>query len=127
MSLSTGRRLNRHNWTSLHMPQEVIEREHILARHSYANRGLTLAWRDGAAIPNSLNNVDDDSDDKYMNDDEGHDNDDDDDDDDQYSNGESIPRELGNGSKETATNSFWTIFQIGWTLVFLPVLSLWTM
>ncbi len=62
MSLTTGRRLNRHNWTPLFMPQDVIDRVHSLARRSYANQGLTFAWRTGKEIPSALNEIDDDSD-----------------------------------------------------------------
>jgi hypothetical protein len=43
------------------MPQEVIDRVHVLARRSNANRDLTFAWRDGSAIAD-VGNDDDDSD-----------------------------------------------------------------
>jgi hypothetical protein len=41
LSLSSGRRLTRNNWTELPMPQEVIDRVHVLACRSNANRDLT--------------------------------------------------------------------------------------
>jgi hypothetical protein len=50
LSLSTGRRLNRNNWTELPIPQDVINRVHTLARRSNANRDLTFAWWDGTTI-----------------------------------------------------------------------------
>jgi hypothetical protein len=48
-SLSTGKVLNRNHWTALPMPNEVIDRVHVLARRSAAD--LTFAGRDGAIIP----------------------------------------------------------------------------
>ncbi len=64
MSLSSGRRLNRSHWTELPMPQEVIDRVHILARRSNAPRDLTFAWRDGTEIQDDdgENSEDDDAD-----------------------------------------------------------------
>jgi hypothetical protein len=50
LSLSTGQRLKRYQWTELPMPKEVIDRVHTLARRSKANRNLTFKWRDGTAI-----------------------------------------------------------------------------
>jgi hypothetical protein len=61
ISLTSGRRLSRSRWTTLPMPQEVIDRVHVLARRSNANRDLTFAWRDGSAIAD-VGNDDDDSD-----------------------------------------------------------------
>jgi hypothetical protein len=46
-SLTTGRRLNRNNWTVLPMPNEVIDRVHTLARRSRNDKGLTFLDRDG--------------------------------------------------------------------------------
>ncbi len=51
---ATGRCLNRHNWTPLPMPQDVIERVHKLARRSYINLELTFAWRNGKEIPDTI-------------------------------------------------------------------------
>ena len=59
-SLSTGRVLNRNNWTALPMPQDVIARVHTLARRAAANVALTFADRLGDIIP------DDDDDDDYV-------------------------------------------------------------
>jgi hypothetical protein len=57
LSLSSGRLLTRNRWTDLPMPQHVIDRMHVLARRSKADRDLTFAWRDGTII------TDDDDDD----------------------------------------------------------------
>jgi hypothetical protein len=46
-SLTTGRRLNRNNWTVIPMPNEVIDRVHTLARRSRNDNGLTFLDRDG--------------------------------------------------------------------------------
>ncbi len=62
MRLTTGRRLNRYTWTTLPMPQDVIDRVHNLARRSYANKGLTFAWRNGKEILDTLHNITDNSD-----------------------------------------------------------------
>lgn len=51
MSLSTGRRLNCYSWTILPMPQEVIDRVHVLARRQHANRGLLFLDRAGNIMP----------------------------------------------------------------------------
>jgi len=58
-SLSTGRVLTRNNWTSLPMPQDVVDRVHTLARRAAANVALTFADRCGEIIPD-----DDDEDDE---------------------------------------------------------------
>jgi hypothetical protein len=42
LSLTSGRRLNRYNWTVLPMPQDVINCVSILARHQLSNRGLVF-------------------------------------------------------------------------------------
>jgi hypothetical protein len=62
MSISTGHRLKRYQWTKLPMPKEVIDRVHTLARRSKANRDLTFTWRDGTIIKDEQDS-DDDSDD----------------------------------------------------------------
>jgi hypothetical protein len=79
LSLTSGRRLSRNRWTELPMPQDVIERVHLMARRSNANRDLTFAWHNGTAI------ADEDDDD----DDSDYDPDDDDDEDHGYSDSES--------------------------------------
>jgi hypothetical protein len=61
MSLSTGRRLKRYQWTELPMPKEVIDRVHALARRSKANRNLKFAWRDGTLIEDADDDDDNDS------------------------------------------------------------------
>ncbi len=47
------------------MPQDVIDCVHSLARRSYANQGLTFAWRTEEEMPNALDDIDDDSDDEH--------------------------------------------------------------
>jgi hypothetical protein len=81
-SLSTGRVLNRNNWTALPMPQDVIARVHTLARRATANIALTFADRFGDIIPDN----DDDAvhDDDYVPGADDSDDDDDDNDDDDY-------------------------------------------
>jgi hypothetical protein len=65
LSLTSGRRLSRNRWTTLPMPQDVIDRVHVLARRSNANRDLTFAWRDGTAIADNADEDDDDDDSDY--------------------------------------------------------------
>ena len=77
-SLSTGKVLNRYHWTVLPMPNEVIDRVHVLARRAAAD--LTFADRDGAVIPND--DDDDDTDHDYVPDDDSDDDGGDDGDDD---------------------------------------------
>jgi hypothetical protein len=67
MSLTSGRRLSRNHWTSLPVPQDVIDRVHALARRSNASRDLTFAWRDGTTIADE---EDDDKDSDYEPDDD---------------------------------------------------------
>ena len=62
-SLSTGKVLNRNNWTELPMPNEVIDRVHVLARRAAAD--LTFADRDGAIIPDEEDDEDADADPDY--------------------------------------------------------------
>ena len=62
-SLNTGRRLNRHRWTVLPMPSEVVDRVHALARRSAAGRGLIFANRNG--IQDDVDSDDDDDDESY--------------------------------------------------------------
>ena len=44
-SLTTGRVLNRGHWTSLPMPNEVIDQVHRMARQEHGNNGLLFADR----------------------------------------------------------------------------------
>ena len=46
-SLSTGRRLNRNNWTNLPIPNEVIDRVNMMAEERNAEEELTFEYRDG--------------------------------------------------------------------------------
>lgn len=75
-SLSTGRVLTRNNWTSLPMPQDVVDRVHTLARRAAANVALTFADRYGEIIPDD----DDEDDDDYVPGEDGENDYDDDDD-----------------------------------------------
>jgi len=61
-SLSTGRRIFRMRWTELPMPQEVIDRVHVLARRSNDAHGLAFGWRDSAPIGDDDDNYNSDSD-----------------------------------------------------------------
>jgi hypothetical protein len=65
MSLTSGRRLSRNHWTSLPIPQDVIDRVHVLARRSNANRDLSFAWRNGTAIADEEDNSDYEPDTEY--------------------------------------------------------------
>ena len=76
-SLTTGRVLNRGRWTSLPMPNEVIDRVHRMARQEHGNNGLNFEDRNH----NPLVDPDDDGDDDSTYHPEGDDNSDDDDDD----------------------------------------------
>ena len=58
-SLTTGRVLNRGRWTSLPMPNEVIDRVHRMARQEHGNKGLNFEDRNH----NPLVDPDDDGDD----------------------------------------------------------------
>jgi Reverse transcriptase (RNA-dependent DNA polymerase)/Zinc knuckle len=49
-SLTTGRRINRNKWTTLPMPQDVIDRVHNLARREYANSGIIFGNRHNEAL-----------------------------------------------------------------------------
>jgi len=62
LSLTSGRRLNRNNWTKLPMPQDVIDRVHVLGRRY--PRGLTFGDRNGDAVLDDYDNVNDDDDDE---------------------------------------------------------------
>jgi hypothetical protein len=82
LSLSTGRRIDRQNWTELPMPADVIERVHALARRDKAATGLNFAWRDGNPVTDDdgddtmadpdYDPRDDDSEDDDVDDDESH-------------------------------------------------------
>jgi hypothetical protein len=61
--LTTGRRLMRNKWTELPMPQDVINRVHVLGRRSHATRNLVFQWSDGTSIQDD---IDDGSDDGYQ-------------------------------------------------------------
>jgi len=50
MSLTTGRRIARNHWTPLPMPQDVIDRVHVLARRQNVARGLEFLDRNNDPI-----------------------------------------------------------------------------
>jgi len=70
LSLSTGRVLNRQSATPLPMPNEVIERVHLLARRQKANPGLVFLDRDQQPFaddqPDESDDDDDADDDDYV-------------------------------------------------------------
>ena len=77
-SLTTGRVLNRGRWTSLPMPNEVIDRIHRMARQEHGNNGLLFEdWHHNPLIDPD----DDGEDDSTYHPGEDEDNDDDDNDD----------------------------------------------
>jgi hypothetical protein len=61
-SLGTGRVINRNHWTVLPMPNDVIDRVHVLARRTAANVALIFADRYGVIIPDPDDDDDDDED-----------------------------------------------------------------
>jgi hypothetical protein len=78
-SLTTGRMLDRRQWTHLHMPADVIERIHVLAKASQVGMNFTNVRNevyDDFGTDNSDYDSDEDSD--YESDDESSDDDDDD-------------------------------------------------
>ena len=88
-SLTTGRVLNRGRWTSLPMPNEVIDRVHRMARQEHGNNGLLFEDRNHHPLVNPDDDGDDDStyhpeedDNSDDEEDNNHDGQDDDDDDD---------------------------------------------
>lgn len=63
LSLLTGRRLHRNRWTELPMPADVIDRVHVLARRSRADRaGIEFGNRYRDAIPGDNDSVSSDDD-----------------------------------------------------------------
>ena len=78
-SLTTGRVLNRGRWTSLPMPNEVIDRVHRMARQEHGNHGLLFEDRHHNPL---IDPNDDGEDDSTYHPREDEDNDDDDNDDD---------------------------------------------
>ena len=84
-SLSTGRVLNRGRWTSLPMPNEVIDQVHRMARQEHGNNGLLFEDRNH----NQLIDPDDDREDDstYHPEEDKDDEDDDDNDDNDDGNG----------------------------------------
>ena len=79
-SLSTGRVLNRGRWTSLPMPNEVIDRVHRMAQQEHGNRGLLFEDRDHNLLVDPHDDGEDDS--TYQPDEDEDDDDDDEDGDD---------------------------------------------
>ena len=81
MSLTTRWCLNRYQWTALPMPQEVINRVHVLACQNHLNpTGLVFGDRNGAPIIDANEAPGDQSDDDHSTYVLSHDDDDDDDD-----------------------------------------------
>ena len=72
LSLVTGRRITRtkNQWTSLPMPDEVIERVSEMGRKQGMPRSLTFADRLGHELPDAFDAVDDDHDSDYSDSDE---------------------------------------------------------
>ena len=60
-SLTIGRVLNRGRWTSLPMPNEVIDRVHRMARQEHGNNGLLLKDRNHHPLVDPDDDGDDDS------------------------------------------------------------------
>ena len=60
LSLTTGHRIDRRNWTELPIPTKVIDRIHAIAQRNRAANGITFGWRDGTPI------LDDEEDDNDM-------------------------------------------------------------
>ena len=58
MSLQTGRRLCRFQWTPLPMPQDVITRVEKMARRNHAQRDIAFYYRDGTTPINNIANDD---------------------------------------------------------------------
>ena len=79
-SLATGRVLNRGRWTSLPMPNKVIDQVHRMARQEHGNNGLWFEDRDHNPLVNPDDDGDDDSTYHPDEDDNGDDSDDDEDD-----------------------------------------------
>lgn len=50
-------------WTELNAPEEAITRVHVLARHSEAQPGLTIAFGNGTEVLNASDDDDDDDND----------------------------------------------------------------
>jgi hypothetical protein len=61
MSLTTGRLLNRYNWHVLPMPQDVIDRVHVLARRQMSHQGLLFTNRLGEILDDNADDGSDDS------------------------------------------------------------------
>ena len=96
-SLSTGRVLNRERWTSLPMPNEVIDRVHRMARQEHGNRGLLFEDRDHNPLVDPHDDGEDDS--TYQpEEDEGDDDDDDDGHDDGDVNPPAYPNEAADNN-----------------------------
>jgi hypothetical protein len=71
LSLTTGRRIDRRSWTELPMPNDIIDRVHVLARRDKSAPGLAFGWRDGTAITDNDDGDDPMADPDYDPDDDG--------------------------------------------------------
>ena len=69
LSLTSGRRINRNRWTTLPMPNDVIDRIHALARRSGASLGITFTDRDGNLLFTADDDYDSDDDETFHPDD----------------------------------------------------------
>jgi len=58
LSLSTGARIRRHQWTELPMPVEVINRVNALGKAQQMPKTLTFADRHAHEIQDTLNEID---------------------------------------------------------------------
>ena len=92
-SLTTGRVLNRGRWTSLPMPNEVIDRVHRMARQENGNNGFLFEDRNHNPLADPYDDGEDDST-YHPEDDE--DDDDDDDNDDGDDDGDANPQAIHN-------------------------------
>jgi hypothetical protein len=59
------------------MPQDVVNRVHVLAQRSNANKALLFAWRNGSPITDDTHDEDNPDDDDYNSDDNSYGNNDD--------------------------------------------------
>ena len=89
-SLTTGLVLNRGRWTSLPMPNEVIDRVHCMARQEHGNNGLLFEDRNHNALADPYDDGEDDSTYHPKEDEDDDDDDNDDGDDDGDANPQAI-------------------------------------
>ena len=95
-SLSTGRVLNRGRWTSLPMPNEVIDRVHRMAQQEHGNNGLLFEDRNHNQLIDPDDDGEDDSTYHPKEDEEDEDNNDNDDNDDGNGGEDANPQAIHN-------------------------------